>query len=225
MTGIRQNWLVAASEREGPLDEGAPSQVFRPAAGRWFGYAWLVFAALNLGDIAVRGRDRDSFVAAAALLLATAIVYVTSLRPRIAADGAGVHIANPLRDVRVPWGAVTKVDALDAIRVHTGGDGYVRCWVFQAANRRRVRELSRRADATAPGRRTSASGPSRGIQEELAGRTRADFIASELESMAKRFRRASAEAGHTRASVTWSPWAVGALCGSLLLVIASLVIR
>ena len=79
---------------------------------------WLLFAVGNWIDLAVQGRDHGSAVAAAILLLATGAVYVTAARPRIIADDAGVTVRNPLRDHRVGWAGVAKVDLADLLRVH-----------------------------------------------------------------------------------------------------------
>ncbi len=46
------------------------------------------------------------------------MVYGCAFRPRIVADAGGITVENPLRDHRVPWGAVEKVDAVHAVRVH-----------------------------------------------------------------------------------------------------------
>ena len=79
---------------------------------------WLLFAVGNWIDLAVQGRDHGSAVAAAILLLATGAVYVTGQRPQIIADDAGVTVRNPLRDHRVGWARVAKVDLAGLLRVH-----------------------------------------------------------------------------------------------------------
>ena len=79
---------------------------------------WLLFAVGNWIDLAVQGRDHASAVAAAILLLATGAAYVTAQRPRIIADETGVTVRNPLRDHRIGWAGVAKVDLADLLRVH-----------------------------------------------------------------------------------------------------------
>src|ERR1700732_1533754 len=96
---------------------GGP-QVFRSVTGIIVWWVWVLFAAANLIDLAVQGRDRLSLVAAAILALVTGIAYVIAQRPRIIADTAGVTIVNPLRDHHVGWAGVTKVDLADLLRVH-----------------------------------------------------------------------------------------------------------
>ena len=56
--------------------------------------------------------------AAAALLLVTAVAYVAALRPRVIADPGGIVVRNPLRDHRLPWPAVQRVDLGTLLRVH-----------------------------------------------------------------------------------------------------------
>jgi hypothetical protein len=94
------------------------STTFRSPTAVVVWIVWLLFAAANWIDLAVRGRDHGSVVAAAILLLVTGIAYVTAQRPRIIADDAGVTVRNPLRDHQIGWTAVTKVDLADLLRVH-----------------------------------------------------------------------------------------------------------
>ena len=100
------------------------TQTFRSPTAVVVWIVWLLFAAGNWIDLAARGRDHASAVAAAIVLLATGAAYVTAQRPRIIADDAGVTIRNPLRDHRIGWAAVTQVDLADLLRVHCqGGPG------------------------------------------------------------------------------------------------------
>jgi hypothetical protein len=92
--------------------------VFRSPGAIAIWYAWLVFATLNLADLAVRGHDHLSAVIAAVLILITGIVFAAALRPRLIADGQALTLRNPLRDIRVPWGAVSYIDLDEMVRVH-----------------------------------------------------------------------------------------------------------
>ncbi|MGH3153554.1 MAG: PH domain-containing protein [Streptosporangiaceae bacterium] len=96
---------------------GGP-QTFRSPTAVAVWWVWLLFATANWIDLAVQGRDKESLVAAGILLLATGVAYVTAQRPRIIADDTGVTIRNPLRDHRVGWARVTKIDLADLLRVH-----------------------------------------------------------------------------------------------------------
>ena len=93
-------------------------QTFRSPTAVVIWIVWLLFAVGNWIDLAVQGRDHLSVVAAATLLLATGVGYVTAQRPRIIADDAGVTVRNPLRDHRIGWAGVVKVDLVDLLRVH-----------------------------------------------------------------------------------------------------------
>ena len=120
---------------------GGP-QVFRSVTGVIVWWVWVLFAAANLIDLAVQGRDRLSLVAAAILALVTGIAYVTAQRPRIIADTAGVTIVNPLRDHHIGWAGVTKVDLADLLRVHCrrGPDDtkVVYSWAVHYSRRRKL---------------------------------------------------------------------------------------
>ena len=111
---------------------------------------WLLFAVGNWIDLAVQGRDHVSAVAAAILLLATGVAYVTAQRPRIIADDAGVTVRNPLRDHRIGWAGVAKVDLVDLLRVHCAG----------RARRARPAPARRTTRSSAPGPCTTPGGAS-----------------------------------------------------------------
>lgn len=92
-------------------------QKFRSPFAVVIWWVWVLFAVGNLIDLAVQGRDHLSVVAAFILVLITGVVYTTAQRPRIVADDDGLTIANPLRDHRIGWAAVTGFDATELLRV------------------------------------------------------------------------------------------------------------
>jgi hypothetical protein len=100
----------------------AGARTFRSPAALAVWWVWLAFAVANLIDLAVQGRDHVSAVAAAVLVLITAVVYVTALRPRVVADDAGLTVVNPLRGHRIGWASVAKVDVAELLRVHCEWD-------------------------------------------------------------------------------------------------------
>ncbi|HXA58073.1 MAG TPA: PH domain-containing protein [Streptosporangiaceae bacterium] len=184
---------------------------FRSTAANVCGWAFMVFAALNLLDLALHGRDVASVVATAALLFGCGLAYVIGLRPRILGSDDGVLLVNPLRDVRLPWSSVEKIESTDALTVaYTAADGTrrtARSWVFQSSPRARAR-----ADLRA------------GSSSLARGRTPAGFAAEQLTAA----RPASASAGTgasqagDRVSVTWSIPAVAALAAPGLLLLGSI---
>jgi hypothetical protein len=140
--------------------EATGPQTFRSPTAVIVWWAWLLFAAANWIDLAVQGRDHTSVVAAAILLLATGVAYVTAQRPRILADEAGVTIVNPLRDHHVGWDGVTNVDLADLLRVHTrGADGknkVIYSWAVHYSRRRKAAaEVKARRATAGSGRRSS----------------------------------------------------------------------
>jgi Bacterial PH domain len=121
-------------------------QTFRSPTAVVVWVVWLLFAVGNWIDLAVQGRDHESAVAAALLLLVTGIFYVTAQRPRIIADDAGVTIRNPLRDYRIGWAGVARVDVIDLLRVHCDGGvpgdtkkpRVISAWAVHYSRRRQV---------------------------------------------------------------------------------------
>lgn len=146
-------------------------QVFRSPTAVVVWIVWLLFAVANWIDLAVQGRDHASAVAAAILLLATGVAYVTAQRPRIIADEAGVTVRNPLRDHRIGWTGVAKVDLADLLRVHchwggppgaVGGQEHhkvISAWAVHYSRRRQfAAEARARRPVRSPGLRRSSLG-------------------------------------------------------------------
>jgi hypothetical protein len=126
----------------------ARRQTFRSPIPVVIWWVWALFAAGNLIDLAVQGRDHRSVVAAFILLLITGAIYTIAQRPRIVADGAGLTIMNPLRDHRIGWAAVAGIDAIEMLRVRcewpldgAAGDTGQRVlysWAVHSSHRKRV---------------------------------------------------------------------------------------
>jgi PH (Pleckstrin Homology) domain-containing protein len=153
--------------------------VFRSTPSFVFAWLWMAFAAANLVDLAVRGRDVTSVIAAGSLLLGAGVAYVIGLRPRVVADESTLRLHNPLRDVRLPWSAVDKVETTDAIEVHSGERRF-RAYALQISPRARVRSQTRsRRDAGVPDH----------VAEHVKGRLPIDFAADQLNELATANRR------------------------------------
>ncbi|XVQ12183.1 PH domain-containing protein [Spirillospora sp. CA-255316] len=160
-----------------------PLLTIRSTAARVGAWAWTAFAALNLLDIALRGRDMASAVMAAVLLLGCGIAYVMGLRPAVVADDGGLTVRNPLRDARVPWTALRGVEGTHAL-VFTfadpespRGERAVKAWVHQTSPRAQARAEAR------------AARQNRGVPAaKLKGRTPTAYAAQQLSEIADRHR-------------------------------------
>ena len=205
-------------------------QAFRSPVAVVVWVVWLLFAVGNWIDLAVQGRDHASAVAAAILLLATGVAYITALRPRLIADDAGVTVRNPLRDHRIGWMAVTRVDLADLLRVHCAWadpgapDGTVHRTVISAwavrISRRRALAAEARAVRAARPRRSSAAvpsggrGPSYGAPPAPAAEAEAVKVARLLSDRAEVARPAAGASGPPAGpppASTWSAPAIAAL--------------
>jgi hypothetical protein len=123
----------------------ADREVFRSPAAAALWWLWVLFAAGNLVDLAVQGRDHLSVVAAFILLFVTGVVYVTARRPRVIVDAAGVTVVNPVGDHRVGWPAVVAADATELLRLRCewpDGDRTAQraiyAWAVHSPRRRQV---------------------------------------------------------------------------------------
>lgn len=225
------------------------TDVFRSAGATVVWWIWAAFAAGNLIDLAVQGRDHLSLVAAFILLFVTGIVYVTAKRPRIVADADGLTITNPLRDYRVGWAAVAGTDPTDLLRVRCewpeGNETRhqaIYAWAVHSSRRRqiaadmRARHQSQRGSGTSGIFGSGAGGYSLGglgMFGAAAGsapapegdplRLDADKVIAALTGRAERARLDEPEITATAPVSTWDWGAVAAIVApGLALLIAAL---
>lgn len=195
-------------------------EVFRSAGSIVLSWAWLIVAVIALIDLAVQGRDHTALVTALLIIAISAVVYGCAWRPRIVADSSGITVANPLRDHRVPWAAVSNVDVVNAVRVHctpapgaTSGK-ILYSWAVQSSPSS-ARRAARRAGLAGqrprltrprygrtdpPPGATPGYGQIPGPAREALDRTSAEFTAGRLAERAQharqaRIMKARAEAG------------------------------
>ena len=187
--------------------------VFRSTPSFVFAWIWMAFAAANLVDIALRGRDVTSVIAAGSLLLGAGVAYVIGLRPRVVADQDGVRLHNPLRDVRLAWSAVDKVEKTNAIEIHSG-DSTFRAYALQTSPRARVR-------AEAKPRRDNVPDH---VADYVKGRLPIDFAVEQLTELATQGRRDSAESAVAPPSVSPSWFAITALAAPTALLLAAILV-
>lgn len=210
-------------------DVSAKPQRFRSpfAVGIW--WLWVLFAAANLIDLAVQGRDHLSVDAIFILLLVTGVVYVTALRPRLLADADGLTIVNPLRDHRVVWASIAGIEPAELLRVrcewplavspapagaNAGAMGHraIYAWAVHSSRRRQVaaqlraERQARRRDAGRPARGFGAFGGSYGAPDNpppAPTAADAEHVISELTELAE---QAKVTAPDQRAVPPVSSW-------------------
>jgi hypothetical protein len=205
-------------------------------------WVWVAFAAANLADLAVQGRNHFAAMVAVILLLITGVSYVAAFRPRVYADDKGMTIINPLRDWRVPWNCVEGVALGDSLEVHCNwqddsatapngagpgksalGTGNRRKklygWAVHSPRRSRLKaelRAQRQASSAERGRIRSYSQLPQEAKEAMT-KTDAEHIVNSFEGRANSARAAGiADRGPVG---TWNWVAVAALAGPALLVL------
>jgi hypothetical protein len=198
-------------------DLAGDREVFRSAGSLILWWLWTVSAAAAVIDLIVQGSGRSAVVMAVLVAAITGLVYGCALRPRIVADGGGITVENPLRDHRVPWGAVEKVDAVHAVRVHcapapgASKGKIVNSWAVQSSPRAtRAAEYRSRRQAQRTGRPAGYGRYPAEAQEALR-RSPAESTARQLDERAKRERGAGAAGGQPEARWAWAAIAVMAV--------------
>jgi Bacterial PH domain len=199
-----------ASSRKDPDSE---REVFRSAGSTVLSWAWFVVALIVLVDLAVQGRDHAALVTAVLVLAITGVVYACAWRPKIVADSSGITVINPVRDHQVPWTAVSKVDVVNAVRVHcepapgANRGSVLYSWAVQSSPRSARKAALRREVHSKPRPRLTSRPRSlqpppgampRGYGElpeparDALERSSAEFTAGRLAERAQHARRAAA---------------------------------
>jgi len=202
----------AAAPDAGPLQ--SERRVFRLPGPLIVWWVWVAFAAANLIDIAVSGRDWGAIVAVAIFAVITGLMYALAWRPRVVADGAGITVQNPLRDHRVPWGGVSAVVVGESLQVRcsrgpgTDREKIVHSWALGAP--RRVKDHKnnnpdfrgqRRSMFTAHTQPSAAKLPA--DARELLKKSPVFLIAADLDRQARLARERGAPPGERAASWPW----------------------
>jgi hypothetical protein len=204
-------------------DPAGDREVFRSTGSLILWWGWAVFAAVTLADLIVQGSGHSAVIMAVLVVAITGLVYGCAFRPRIIADAGGITVENPLRDHRVPWGAVEKVDAVHAVRVHcapapgASQGKIINSWAVQSSPRAaRAAEYRSRRQARRLG---SAPGYGRYPAEaqEALRRSLAETIARQLEERVSREHGAGAAGGPPEARWAWA--AIAAMAVPLLALI------
>jgi Bacterial PH domain len=208
-----------------PISSAAPPsarpEVFRRTGPVVFWWVWLAFALLNAADLAIQGPGHFAVLVTAILVAVTGAVYACALRPRVVASDAGLAVRNPVRDHRIPWGAVEAVDVGDWVRVHcTPAPGAaagktIDCWALFAPAR--YRRKTRRTAQT----RAFAAGPK--VSDEarnLMSMTAVQAMAMQMDERARRERAAGAAGGAPAVSWAWPSLAAMILPALALIVVA-----
>lgn len=201
-----------------PIPSAAPPsarpEVFRRVAPVVFWWVWLAFALINVIDIAVQGSGHFAVTVTAVVAAITGVVYACALRPRVVASGAGLVVRNPVRDYRIPWGAVEAVDTGDWVQVHSAGRT-IDCWALFAPARARLRWGRRAQDrAIASGSRVSDE------TRSMMSMTAVEAMARRMDERAKQERAAGAAGGPPTPSWAWPSLAAMILPVLVVIVVA-----
>jgi hypothetical protein len=172
-------------------------------------WIWLAFALINALDLALQWHHKAALVYGAVLALATGVAYACALRPRMIADDAGIAILNPLRDCRVPWGAIRAVDVGEAVQVHysrpDGTDKVFPSWAMFATSRSQLKADMRARKRAAHLSKTSPMYSQLPDEaKDTMARTEAQLVAWQLDERAERARANGADAGQPRLTWAWS---------------------
>jgi hypothetical protein len=167
----------------------------------------MIFAALNLADLAYRGRDRSSAIAAAVLLLGCGCAYVLGLRPKVVGDDDGVRVVNLFRTYTLPWSSVQEMSAGRVLTLAYDG-GTLGAWAVQTSHRSRPKPKWKKSPAPVPDK----------FAEAIENRTPVDFAVEQLTELKARSK------GAGKPSVAWSPLAIASVAVPLLAVIVLAVV-
>jgi hypothetical protein len=214
--------------------------VFRSPVAVIVWWVWLLFALGNLIDLAIQGGGHDSIVAAGVLVFVTGVVYVTAQLPKVVAGESGIKVRNPLRDHEIGYGAVTKIDTMDLLRIHCEWprDGQtqsktIHAWAVQHARRRELtanaRQMRRgrsglspsRPDSVPAYRSGSGAVPGSGVPASEPSVGTAQYAVKMLNARLEAARRSGPAA--TAPVSVWDYRAVGILVAAAVILLIAIV--
>jgi len=121
--------------------EVAQVETFRSRLAPTMAVTWYVIAAFGAWDLIRRGDGREVPIGLVCLALITIVVYAIGQRPAVIAGPSGVLLRNVVRDVWLPWHAVTSIEAKWSLSVSTK-DRTFGSWAVSGANAHRPRRQS-----------------------------------------------------------------------------------
>lgn len=190
---------------------GRPITRFRSSRGRLLGWGWLVFAAVNLVDLGLRGGNATTAAYAAGLVAVSVGVWAWLLRPQVLAWPDRLLLRGALRDVTLPWGRVSAIDASHCLRVHAGERTF-RSYVVSSGVRAQRRSWKQQGP-------TGGSASRQDTAATLLGRTEVDYVAEELTRLRERYSRQSPPQEEMRVQTRWAEVAALGLSSLVCLVL------
>lgn len=197
--------------------------VFRlmPPLVLWWG--WIVFAVINVADLAIQAHDRFALEAIIAIACVTGVMYACAFRPKVISGASGLAVRNPFRDFSVPWGGLTGVFLGDSVeflcqRAAPKPEKTVYSWALYSPRRSRARAELRvgfgsrkyRERHEERGRRryevpeSATFGKMPAQAKEIASQHPSHVMASELARRLDAARAAGADGGVLTARWAWS---------------------
>lgn len=134
----------AASGISAGKDAGDGRKIYRMQAPLTLWWAWVALAVFCVGDLAIQGHNRGAVTPALVVVMITGLMYACALRPRVLADPDGLTVQNPLRDYRVPWGAVRGIYLGDSVDIQCARqppkkDKTLHSWALSSSRKARSR--------------------------------------------------------------------------------------
>lgn len=200
--------IKLASAGRATADGGKVLQMTPPLVLWW---AWVVVAVLGLGDLAVQGHNRDAINPGLVIVLITGLVYTCAFRPRVLADDDGITVRNPLRDHRVPWGAVKGIFLGDSVEVQCArpepkSDKTIYSWALYGSRRARARAgLRTRGWDQNPAKRPQGYARMPSQAQEALKQVPAEVMARELGRLSEEARARGATGGVLSGTWAWQP--------------------
>jgi hypothetical protein len=112
-------------------------QEFRGPWMRPFAIFWAVLTVVAFVDALRRGELEQILLVGALLTIAGVVVYAAGFRTGVIVDDDGILLRNLVRDIYLPWSAVTDVDREWVLSVHAADSRYV-AWAVSARNSART---------------------------------------------------------------------------------------
>ncbi|WP_035801037.1 PH domain-containing protein [Kitasatospora mediocidica] len=202
-----------------PADEPKyADSVYRSSPGMISGVLLLAIAGWLIVDAIISSSGKTPWVALAAAPVFALPVIAYTLRPAVLVSRDRLLVRNPLRTLVVPWSQVEDLRSTYSAELTAGGKTY-QLWAVPVSLRQR-----KKANRTAPARRSPGALPTRGAVPGAPDPTRAwsDQIVDLLKESARE--NAARPTAQGEVQVSWCWWVIAPtlVCLAALIAIVSL---
>jgi hypothetical protein len=160
------------------IDDSTAQRVYRQRSSVWLAAISVVMAGLLLLSLVRSWAQDPRPLFGAWVLFGVAVAWAIFVRPSVLIDAEGVTIRNIVRDIHIPWAALTDVSTRWNLKVMVGNRGYDAWAISSQVDRPKSASSALLRDPVSPRSNpaSSAATPSSPVARKVTARAVAESI-------------------------------------------------